>query len=156
MSIANHVREYLEQQGVDYQVLSHADAPSGMRLAEAAHVPGDAVAKGVLLEDDEGYLLAVVPATHRLRMGAVRKRLQRAVGLATEPEVRRVFSDCTPGAVPVVGAAYGLRMLVDDALCGRSDVYLDGGDHLAMLHLSGPNFDRLVADARCGSISRHV
>ena len=39
-----------------------ADEGFGVRAAEAAHVPGDQVAKPVLLGDEHSYLLAVIPA----------------------------------------------------------------------------------------------
>ena len=156
MAISNQIQDYLRRNSVDFEVISHPHAPSGMRVAEAAHVAGDCLVKGVLLEDDEGLVLALVPATHRVRVGAVRRHLERPVGLATEQEVSAAFRDCEPGTVPSIGAAYGLRTLVDSALFGHSDIYLEGGDHRALLHVQGRSFDRLLKSANCGVISRHV
>ena len=34
--------------------------------------------------------------------------------------------DCEPGAVPPLGAAYGLDVVVDDSLTDHSDVYFEG------------------------------
>ena len=156
MTVSNQVQDYLRRRSADFDVLSHPHAPSGMRVAEAAHIGGDCLAKGVLMEDEEGLVLALVPATHRVRVGAVRRHLQSPVGLATAHEVAAVFRDCEPGTVPSIGAPYGLRTLVDDALFGRSDIYLEGGNHRELLHMTGKTFDRLLENARCGVISRHV
>ena len=156
MTVSNQVQDYLRRNSVDFDVVTHPHAPSGMRVAEAAHIAGDCLAKGVLMEDEEGLVLALVPATHRVRVGAVRRHLERPVGLATEQEVSEAFRDCEPGTVPSIGAPYGLRTLVDDALFGRADIYLEGGDHRALLHMKGRAFDRLLKGARCGVISRHV
>ena len=156
MAVSNQIQDYLRRNSVDFDVVPHPHAPSGMRVAQAAHVAGDCLAKGVLLEDELGWVLALVPATHRVRVGAVRRHLSHPVGLATEQEVSDAFGDCEPGAVPSIGAAYGLRTLVDDALFGRDDVYLEGGDHCALLHMKGRAFDQLLKDANCGVISRHV
>jgi len=156
MTVSNQVQEYLRRNSANFEVVSHPHAPSGMRVAQAAHIAGDCLAKGVLMEDEEGLVLALVPATHRVRVGAVRRHLERPVGLATEQEVTAAFRDCEPGAVPSIGAPYGLRTLADDALFGRSDIYLEGGDHRELLHLKGKTFDRLLKGAKCGVISRHV
>jgi Ala-tRNA(Pro) deacylase len=43
---------------------------SSMRTAQACHVPGNCLAKGVLLRDESGYRLAMLPATHYIRMHA--------------------------------------------------------------------------------------
>ena len=156
MTVSNQVQEYLRRNSVDFEVVSHPHAPSGMRVAQAAHIAGDCLAKGVLMEDEDGLVLALVPATHRVRVGAVRRHLEHPVGLATEQEVTAAFRDCEPGTVPSIGAPYGLRTLVDDALFGHSDIYLEGGDHRELLHMKGRAFDRLLKSARCGVISRHV
>lgn len=156
MTVSNQIQDYLRRQSADFDVVSHPHAPSGMRVAQAAHIAGDCLAKGVLMEDEVGLVLALVPATHRVRVGAVRRHLQRPVGLATEQEVSAAFQDCEPGTVPSMGAPYGLRTLVDEALFGRSEVYLEGGDHRELLHMKGETFDRLLQADKCGVISRHV
>jgi len=37
-----------------------------------------------MLEDDKGYLMAVIPASHKVDLGAVHRQLNRALGLATD------------------------------------------------------------------------
>jgi Ala-tRNA(Pro) deacylase len=156
MSLAAKVEHWLGARGVDFDLVSHPRAPSGMRVAEAAHVSGDALVKGVLLEDEQGYVLALLPATRQLELGWVRRELGRPLGLATESEVSDVFNDCEPGAVPAVGGAYGLQTLVDKSLNGKPDVYFEAGDHEALVHVSGAGFGQLMKGERQGSFSRHV
>ncbi|HYI81677.1 MAG TPA: YbaK/EbsC family protein, partial [Acetobacteraceae bacterium] len=48
---------------------------------------------------------------------------------ATEAEIARLFDGCDFGAVPPVGAAYGLPVLLDESLDGASELYFQGGDH---------------------------
>ena len=67
MAIAAILQQYLDQK-VIYDVIAHEPTMSSMRTAQACHVPGDCLAKGVLLRDDTGYMLAVLPATHYVRM----------------------------------------------------------------------------------------
>jgi Ala-tRNA(Pro) deacylase len=106
------------------------------------------VLKAVLLRDEDGYVLAVLPASDRLDLGRIRIFLRRRIRLATEPEIAKMFSDCEPGAIPAIGAAYNLETLVDDRLTNDSDVYFEGGDHRSLVHMNGADFWRLAASAR--------
>jgi len=68
--------------------------------------------------------------------------------MANEDQVEALFRDCEPGAVPALGAAYGLKVIVDESLAKEPEVYLEGGDHASLVHLSGVTFVKLLADAR--------
>ena len=84
MSISLTLLEYLEWEGVDYELLHHEPAFDSLHTAEAAHIPGDQLAKCVVLEDENGYLMAVIPATHVLELDTLSKQLQRQLQFASE------------------------------------------------------------------------
>ena len=46
-------------------------------------------------------------------------------------------------------------MIVDDAIDGRGDVYLEAGDHETLVRLSYSQFAKLTTDARQGRFSVH-
>jgi len=71
MSIAATVQTRLSQAGVQYEIIEHPRTSNSTHTAEAAHVPGASLAKSVVLEDGEKYLLAVVPDTHSVDIGAL-------------------------------------------------------------------------------------
>jgi Ala-tRNA(Pro) deacylase len=127
-----------------------------METAEAAHVPGHRLAKPVLIEDEDGYAVAVIPATHRLLFGALREQFGHRFNLATERDIVALFKECEPGAMPPFGQAYGLRVLVDDALLDDDDVYCESGDHMQLVHFAGRDFRALMTQAEHGAFSRHV
>ncbi len=156
MTMPASVKEYLRQQGVHYDLITHMHTGDSMRTAGAAHVPGDLLAKSVMLEDETGYVMAVVPSTHRLDLGVLRQQLDRRLGLATEAELGDLFRDCERGAVPPLGAAYGIEMVVDESLARCRDVYFEAGDHVDLVHVSGEDFLRLMEGARRGQFSHHV
>ena len=83
MAIAISVKEYLDTEGVQYEVIEHPYSVTSMRTAFEAHVSGEDIAKGVVLHDGENYVLAVVPATHQ----AVRTR-QRGLSSGNHRGVR--------------------------------------------------------------------
>ena len=155
MTVANTLQQHLTSQGVRFDVLEHPPAYSSSQTAQVCHVSGDQYAKAVVLKGDGGYVLAVLPASHHADLVSVRSLLQRDLELASEAEASRIFADCETGALPADGPAYGLETIVDESLAALSDVYIEGGDHRSLLHLSGSDFGRLLADARRGEFSRH-
>lgn len=155
MTIAATVQKYLNDCGIDYDLVEHPRTLSSSRTAQAGHVPGDRLAKAVVLKSEVGYTMAVVPASCHIRLGEIQDYLNRPIGLATEAEVGKLFDDCDLGAIPPVGRAYGMEVIVDDSLNEQPDVYFEAGDHLNLIHVNGPAFQRLMADAGHGSFSRH-
>lgn len=153
MTVAPTLQQYLADNGVEFDTLTHPETPSASRTAQASHVPGDRLAKGVVLKRGDAFLLAVIPASRHLLLEEVRKHLQSPASLATEAEIKPLFSDCAVGAVPALGGAYGLSMLVDESLEGQPDVYVEGGDHRTLVHISGEAFRRLVEGAPHGRFS---
>ena len=77
MAIAKTLSDYLDSKGITYSVLKHPHTSSSQETAEAAHVPGDQLAKSVVLHDGKGYVMAVIPATHKARLGAIGQMLGR-------------------------------------------------------------------------------
>jgi Ala-tRNA(Pro) deacylase len=149
MTIAATLQKYLADHNVGYDLVSHEPTMSSMRTAEAGRVPGDRLAKGVVLRDKESYWIAVLPATHHVRLADIRSNLGQDVDFATE----QVFSDCERGAVPPLGACYGVGVIIDDRIGQQADVYFEGGDHATLIHMSQGDFARLNATARHGSFA---
>ncbi|OOZ10474.1 aminoacyl-tRNA deacylase, partial [Solemya velum gill symbiont] len=79
MAIATRLEEFLDSNSLSYDINAHEHAETGMRNAEAAHLPGDIVAKSVLLKDGDNYMLVVLPATHMLDLGQLHRKLDRHV-----------------------------------------------------------------------------
>lgn len=153
MGISRSLMAHLDARGVSYDVVPHERTLRTLATAEASGVPANNIAKGVLIRRKNGYLLAIVPASHHVRLSELRAWLRQPVGLATESELERIFGDCEPGAVPPVAGAYGLSAVMDDSLEGFHDVYFEGGDHRTLVHLNGHEFHRLMAGVPHAHIS---
>ena len=82
--------------------------------------------------------------------------MHRDLGLATEAELTELFEGCEPGAVPPIGAAFDIPSLVDDELLAQHDVWMEGGNHREVVHLSGDSFRALMADTPHGRFSQHL
>ena len=154
--IAPTLQKYLTDNKISYDLVPHQRTLSSLRTAEACHIPGDRVAKGVMLRDNGGhrrYWLAVVPASRQLRLGDLGMQLGQDVELASEHEIEQVFADCDRGAVPAAGACYGLEVIVDDEIARQGELYFEGGDHATLVHMNRDEFARLNAAARHGSFT---
>ena len=155
MAIAPTFQKYLAAKNLVYDVIAHEPTKSSMRTAEACRISGDRVVKAVVLRDEYGYVLAILPASRHIRLKDLRTQLGLDVDFAAEYEIEELFDDCTPGAIPPIGECYGLDTVVDDSIDEQPDVYLEGGDHATLVHMSHAQFASLTATARHGRFSVH-
>ena len=146
MAIALTLKSYLDDLNIHYDTLKHPHTETAMDSARLAHVPLHQMTKAVVLEDDDGYVVSVLPSNNRLNLEWVNEELQRPLHLATELELQGLFRDCETGAVPALSRPYGLEVIWDDHLKHVSDVYIEAGDHLHLIHLAGEDFRKLMAD----------
>ena len=146
MSIAMTVSDYLAEHDVAYDVLTHPHTATSGETAEASHVPGNRLAKSVILGDEMGYLMVVLPSNRQVDLGELHRQLNRNLGLVTESELGRLFNDCETGALPAMGPAYGLETVVDDLLAEQPDIYFEAGDHEQLIHVSAETFQMLLGD----------
>lgn len=155
MGIAMSVQQYLADCGVEYELISHPRSNSSAATAELSHVPGDRIAKGVVMKDERGYVLAVVPASHHVEREMLDRCLGRHAELASEREIASIFSDCELGAIPPVGFPYGVEVVLDESLEAKPEVYFEAGDHMTLVHLDRAGFRRLMRNATHGRFSVH-
>jgi Ala-tRNA(Pro) deacylase len=155
MTISPTLHKYLAAKNIEYDEIPHVLTMSSARTAQASHVPGDRLAKAVVLRRDGGYMLAVLPASHHLSLADLRVRFGDDIAMAAESEIDRLFADCAHGAVPAAGICYGLDVIVDDSIQMQPEIYIEAGDHETLLHLGRAQFARLTTNALHGRISAH-
>ncbi len=158
MAIATRLKKYLREREASYDLVTHPHSEHSMETAEKAHVPGDALAKGVLVKDDEGYLLVVLPSDYHIELDTLKKLLKQEVAMVDEVTLGAVFGDCEVGAVPPVGMAYGLKTIWDptSSLGKLDEIYFEAGDHQNLVRMSGVQFHELMAPAERGEFSHHI
>ena len=154
MSVAITLQQYLDELGVDYEVIAHPYADTGLGTAESAHISPDKLAKSIMLEDEGGYLMAVCPASRRIKLGELYREINRRLDFADETELADILGDCVLGAVPPVGDLYGIDVVVDMELFLQPDVYFEAGDHEDLIHVSAENFQKLMSNAEHASFSK--
>ena len=148
MAMSTRLSEYLEKHSARYELCTHPHSRTSAETARTAHVPMHALAKSVILEDDAGMVMAVLPADRQVHLGKVTKLLGRNLRLSTEDRISGVFSDCEIGALPPCGMAWGIETLVDESLEMEPEVYAEAGDHECLLHFTGEQFSTLMDGVR--------
>ncbi len=154
MAMSTRLRWFLDSRGIRYDVVPHTHTSTSRETARVAHVPAEHLAKSVILEDERGYLMAIVPASCRVSLEALEAELDRRLELASEQELHELFRDCELGAVPAIADPYGLPAVIDRRLWDLADVYFEAGDHEDLIHLTGADFQRLQQHALTASFGR--
>jgi Ala-tRNA(Pro) deacylase len=154
MTISSRLTSYLERHGARFDLCAHPHSRTSVQTARVAHVLPHQIAKPVIVEDDAGCVMAIVPGDRKLQIGRLARLLERKrLHLADEDRIAELFTDCDRGAVPGLGMAWGLDTIVDDELEASEFVYLEGGDHECLVRLSHDQFHELMRDVRHGQFS---
>jgi Ala-tRNA(Pro) deacylase len=130
MAPATWIRSELEQQGIAFEELHHAEAYTAQEVAQHEHVSGHRVAKVVCVMADERPIEMVLPASRCLMLDWVRQLLRGGqVRLASEEEMQCYFTDCEVGAIPALRHWQGVEMIMDGHLNVEGDIFILGGTH---------------------------
>ena len=122
------VTEHLHQRGIRFRVRPHARATSAMGEALALGADVDEVAKAVLLDAQDGHVLAIVPASRRVDLDLVRDALgEERVHLASEAELERDFPEYELGALPPLPSLLHVPVVVDPAVTAHRRVTFAAG-----------------------------
>lgn len=127
MTIAARVEQVFRDHGAHYKLIPHRSTGSTHESAEAARVRDDHMTKAVVVRDDQGCAMAVIPGDTWLDLNALALETGRAFTLDDESDLKTLFPDCESGAVPPLGFAYHLETYLDEALSSLSTVYFEAG-----------------------------
>ena len=158
MAIVKTVESYLHDHHVEYELITHPHTGSSMETAESAHVPGDSLAKGVVLRDGDSYLMVVIPSDYHIELERLNELLKRDLALADEDNLKDLFPDCELGAVPPIGQAYEISTFWDpgSSLGNVDEVFFEAGGHREVVCVSGESFHELMAPAERMEFSHHI
>ena len=151
MSIPTRLSSYLAERGTRYEIRTHKHSRSSAETARAAQVPPHQLAKSVIVEDEAGCMMVVVPADRNVQLGELSRLLERKhLRLADETRIASIFADCDRGAVPALGMPWGVPTVIDDELESNDVVYIESGDHEQLLRLTSDQFHELMLAAQHG------
>jgi Ala-tRNA(Pro) deacylase len=139
------VTEYLEKEGVEYEIREHRATFTAQQMAAEEHVPGMTVAKPVVIKADKDFYMCVLPACHKIDFDMLKEQLgAKQIDLADEKEMAGIFGDCALGAEPPFGNLYQLKTIMDQSLEDDDEIVFQGGTHEQAVRIAMDDYKRLV------------
>ena len=152
----NKVRAFLDEHHIQYVVISHSKAFTAQGIAAITHIPGQELAKTVIVKLDGALAMAVLPASYQVNLLALKKVVGvKDAALASEREFKQAFPDCETGAMPPFGNLYGIPVYVDETLTRDTDIAFNAGTHLELIRMAFADFERLVQPEVLEFSTRH-
>jgi Ala-tRNA(Pro) deacylase len=139
------IHEFLREAHVPYTVVPHRPAFTAQEEAAATHIPGRDWAKVVVCFIDGEPVEAVVPAPSVVNLDRLLDLAGgKAIRLADEADLRRLFPDCEIGTMPPFGPLYGQTVFVDAALAAEPEISFNAGTHRDAISMRWNDFVKMV------------
>ncbi len=145
MSISAKLKNFLDENGVKYVTVTHSRAFTAQEIAARMHVPGNELAKCVIVKVDGRFAMVVLPASYRVDFEALKKAAgAQKVELATEWEFQNLFPDCETGAMPPFGNLYNLPVYVSKELTEDEEIVFNACTHTDTIRMRYKDYEELV------------
>jgi Ala-tRNA(Pro) deacylase len=139
------LKDYLDSHEIKYVVISHSQAFTAQEIAACAHIPGQEMAKTVMVKLDGKMAMVVLPATRRISFPLLREVTgAHDVELAHEEEFVHVFPGCELGAMPPFGNLYDMDVYVAEPLTHNEMIAFNAGTHTELMRMAYEDFSGLV------------
>ena len=151
------VTSFLDEAGLDFDVLEHAHTERAADEAAALGVSPTEVAKTLVVTTPEGNVRAVLPASERIdlrKVGDLVGASGKKVHLATEDDLARDYAEFELGAVPPFGGKRD-AVILDLRLSERDSVVFEAGSHERSVRIKAADLVRLT-QAQVADISREA
>jgi Ala-tRNA(Pro) deacylase len=136
------LNEFLRERHIPFERMQHRPVYTANRVAQVLHVPGKEMAKTVLLRAGSRYLMAVLPATHKVDLEELRRELgEEQLELATEQDMDQLFPDCERGALPPFGSLYQMPTVVDESLAADEQIVFEGQNHEEAIRMAYRDYE---------------
>ena len=153
MAISISFIDYLSKYDIDYKLISHRHTTSSIDSSFSAHLPSEQVAKAIVLQSNDGdYLMTTLSANHKLSLSQVNELTGKQYNLVNEVRLGGLFPDCEQGAIPSIGEAFEINMMVDDALLNAEQIFIEAGDHCHLVKVNHQQYENMMLNIPHGNI----
>ncbi len=144
MTASKKIIQFLKDQKISFELLSHPEAYTAQEIAQAQHVPGKELAKTVIIKSGGTYALAVVTAVQQVDLKLLSEVTGAPTTLAEEKELAELFPGCELGAMPPFGNLYNLPVYVDTLLKEDEHIVFNAGTHVDTIKMAYSDFEKCV------------
>ena len=140
------LKKFLDSHRVKYLTIKHSPSYTAQEVAASAHVPGNSMAKTVIVKLDGTMAMMVEPASHKVNFDRLKTQTgAKEIELASESEFQQRFPECELGAMPPFGNLYGMAVYVADSLSASGEITFNAGTHSELIKMTYDDFNRLVS-----------
>ncbi|MGE5522861.1 MAG: aminoacyl-tRNA deacylase [Rhodospirillaceae bacterium] len=141
---AKRLKDFLDSNQVKYVAITHSLAYTSQEIAQSVHIPGNKLAKTVVVKVDGKMAMAVLPGTEKVSVDMLKEATGAAtVELATEREFQDRFPECDIGAMPPFGNLYGMDVYASPHLA-KHEIAFNAGTHTEVIRMPYQDWERLV------------
>lgn len=139
------LKEFFDTNHINYNLIPHTPAFTALEIAQSAHIPGQQLAKTVIVKLDGKMAMVVVPAATKVNLDHLRtdSGVNKAE-LASESEFKGLFPECEAGAMPPFGNLFGMDVYVDTHLAKQKDISFNARTHSECVKLAYDDFAKWV------------
>lgn len=152
MNLPEIVQNYLDQRQLPYRTITYPANETLAQVATRLELPIGRVMRVVLLRDQSGLIMAILPSSHILDFSLLCRALQRDLEPLHGAQTASFFQNqgCKAGSYPPLPQAFGVSALVDDSLlvADEDEIYFDGGSGDTLIGMRGVDFHSLLDEAR--------
>lgn len=153
MEFATTVSNALKEAGVQYKVIQYTWANSLEQAAKSAGIAPEHIARAVLLHDEQGILMVVLPLSGMIDFRALSELTLRNLSPITHLPLNRLFTDCDDGSVPPLGPRYQIPTIIDESLMLVPEVFFEPGRKGCLVGVSNQYFRQLMRGAKLRPIA---
>jgi len=136
---------YLDENDIRYEILYHSPAYTAQGIAGLTHIPGQELAKTVIVLLDGKLAMAVLPAKFQVDLMLLRKRAKaKTVELASEKDFQGRFAGCETGAMPPFGNFFGVPVYADQSLEKDQEIAFNAGTHRELIRMVWDDYKKLA------------
>ncbi|PWJ45093.1 aminoacyl-tRNA deacylase [Sediminitomix flava] len=140
------LKEFLDSNNIDYQIISHSETHTNMQAAASSHISGHKVAKTVMVKADDRICMVVLPASYLINFN----QLSEALGvndchLIGENLFKDLFKgNVETGAMSPFGNIHNMDVYVAESLIHKERIAFNAGNHHEMILMKYEDFNKLV------------
>ena len=151
MKLPDTVENYLNHRGLPYRLVACGFGETLNQIAERLAIPLWQIARIVLLKDEFGFMMAILPCSHVLDFSDLCRLSQRNLELVYGAETAHFFQNygCSTKSYPPLPEIFGIPALIDSSLdMDEGEIYFDSGSGNLLVQMRSADFRALLARSR--------
>jgi len=153
MAISTTIKKELDGHAISYRLLAHPRTISLEQAAGSTGVEQERLARAVMLKDEQGVVMAVLPVSHVINFNTLKELLGRNFELSGTSGLSDKFADCEEGSIPPFGILFGVETIVEKSLTEVGSICFEPGSHTALIEMDGGDFCKLQGSAHFASFT---